>query len=472
MNRLPPWVWAMAFVELAVGVIEGFLPPLLPALGRLHQIGPGPLAWVVTTALLASAVFVPILTKLGDIYGHRRLLRVCVAVDVLGTLLMALAPSFGVLLLARVLMAPMQACLPLEIAITRGLPRGEDVRRGIGLLAGSLMGGLALGRVLAGYIQGLTGSVQLTLLVLPLLVLLSLAAVFVLVPETTERAARRIDGLGFAGLAAALLLLELGLSQIKAAGWASVIVLAPIIAAVVLVLPLWGWWELRTPEPAVDLRMLGRRAMWPLQLAGMLFAASLFNGHTAHALFLAGDPGVTGYGMKLTPAQVGLTLLPDTLVAIVAAVCTARIARRIGLRWTVSGGALFLAGGYGLLCLVPTQPWQFAVISGVYGVGNGLLSSGLPTLVAERSPAGHVGITTGMYNTLRTVGGGFAGGLFAVILSNVLITGGPHLPSVTAYQLIWATCALAAALTAALILATTGAQTTAPTARESGLLSG
>lgn len=52
---------------------------------------------------------------------------------------------------------------------------------------------------------------------------------------------------------------------------------------------------------------------------------------------------------------------------------------------------------------------------------------------------------------MRTLAGGIAGGLFAVVLSNVLLAGSP-LPSVDAYRLVWLTCALSGLLAAALIL--------------------
>jgi MFS family permease len=78
------------------------------------------------------------------------------------------------------------------------------------------------------------------------------------------------------------------------------------------------------------------------------------------------------------------------------------------------------------------------------------MSGGFPSLVAERAPAGQTGIAAGIYNTLRTLAGGIAGGLFAVVLSNVLLAGS-SLPS-EAYRVVWLTCAVSGLLAAWLVL--------------------
>ncbi|MEU6380796.1 MFS transporter [Streptomyces sp. NPDC046909] len=452
--RIGAVVGFLAFVELTSGIFQGFLPPLLPAIAELHGVSAGDIGLVTSLQLLAAAVCVPVLTKLGDMFGHRLMLRIALGMTVVGAALVAFAPSYELLLLGRVLSGPQSAWLPLNIAITRDRAEGESGRRAIGLLVGCLTGGVTLGSLMSGFAEDLLGGVRPALCLLVVLAALSLVAAFFLVPETSarirQRQGQRIDGVGFAGLAVALLLLQYGLSQTSKQGWGSGTVLGCLCAGLV-VLVAWGWWELRTPEPAVDLRVIGHRSMWPVQVAAMLFAIALFGSQSPNSTFLATDSDVAGYGFGLDTMAIALTGLASQVASVVASSLHSRVAARIGLHRTIAVGAFLLAAGYGLLCVLYGSRTSFAVTVTLVGLGVGLMSGGFPSLVAERAPKGQTGIAAGIYNTVRTLAGGIAGGLFVVVLSNVLLAGS-ELPSVNAYRLVWLTCAVSGLLAAALIL--------------------
>lgn len=448
--RIGAVVGFLAFVELTSGIFQGFLPPLLPSIAALHGVSAGGIGLVTSLQLLAAAVCVPVLTKLGDMYGHRLMLRIALGMTVAGAVLVAFAPSYELLLLGRVLSGPQSAWLPLNIAITRDRAEGESGRRAIGLLVGCLTGGVTLGSLMSGFAEDLLGGVRPALCVLVVLAALSLIAAFFLVPETGTRMRQRIDGVGFVGLAAALLMLQYGLSQTSKLGWGSGAVLTCLLGGLA-VLGTWAWWELRTPEPAVDLRVIGHRSMWPVQLAAMLFAIALFGSQSPNSTFLATDSAAGGYGFGLGTMAIALTTLPAQIASVIGASLHSRVAARIGLHRTIATGAALLASGYGLLGGLYGSRTSFAVTVTVVGLGVGLMSGGFPSLVAERAPRGQTGIAAGIYNTVRTLAGGIAGGLFAVVLSNVLLAGSP-LPSVDAYRLVWLTCALSGLLAAALIL--------------------
>lgn len=448
--RIGAVVGFMAFVELTSGIFQGFVPPLLPSIATWHHVSAGDIALVTSLQLLAAAVCVPVLTKLGDMYGHRRMLRLALVVVVLGSLLVAWAPSYEALLVGRLLTGPLSAWLPLEIAITRDKVQGEPGRRAIGLLVGCLTGGVALGSLLAGPVEDLLGGVRPALLVLTVLAALALGCALFLIPETSTRAARRIDVVGFVGLAVALLLLQYGLSQTSKLGWGSSAVLGCLLGGIA-VLAVWTWWELRIEQPAVDLRVIGNRSMWPVQLAAMLFAIALFGSQSPNSTFLATDPDETSYGFGLDTTGIALITLPSQIVSVIGASLHSRLAARIGLHRTIATGAALLAVGYGALCVAHGHPASFALTTTLVGCGVGLMSGGFPSLVAERAPAGQTGIAAGIYNTLRTLAGGIAGGLFAVVLSNVLLAGS-SLPSAEAYRVVWLTCAVSGLLAAWLVL--------------------
>jgi MFS family permease len=102
----------MSMAGLAFAVLQSLVAPALPLLAKDLQTDAGGVSWVVSAYLLAASVFTPILGRLGDMVGKRRtLLFVLVALGA-GTVLAALAPNIGVLVVARVLQGAGGAILP------------------------------------------------------------------------------------------------------------------------------------------------------------------------------------------------------------------------------------------------------------------------------------------------------------------------------------------------------------------------
>src|SRR4051794_24465167 len=115
MSRTRRIVYLLVCFELTSGFLQFGLVPLLPRIGHRLGVADSALPWVMGVHLVAAAVCVPVFGRLGDLYGHRRLLRIAVAVVAAGTVLVALAPTFPALLAGRVLQGPLAALLPLEI---------------------------------------------------------------------------------------------------------------------------------------------------------------------------------------------------------------------------------------------------------------------------------------------------------------------------------------------------------------------
>jgi len=139
----------LVVLEFTSGLLQGWLPPLLPGILAQYETTAAELNWVSAVYLLSSTVCVPLLSRLGDLYGHRRLLVVAAVLVAIGSVLVAVAPTFGVLLLGRAVQGPLGAFLPLEFAIVRERA-GSRAGRAIGLLVGALAIGGSLGLLLSG----------------------------------------------------------------------------------------------------------------------------------------------------------------------------------------------------------------------------------------------------------------------------------------------------------------------------------
>ena len=445
----------LVVMEFASGLLQGWFSPLLPAIGERFDASSAALNWVSAMYLLGTAACVPLIAKLGDLFGHKRLLVVATASVALGSFLVAFAPSFELLLVGRALQAPLAAFLPLEFAIVRDR-NPATAGRSIGRLVGSLTLGAAVGGLLSGFLlDSVIGDVSVVLLVPAVLMTICLAVVYFLVPETTVRKTGTVDWTGAVLLTVGLLGVLGGVANANTWGWTSALTWAAIgVGAAVLVL--WVFVERRVRHPLVDLDVVGRGMRVPMVMA-MLFGAQLFGVQTPSALFLRATPETNGYGLGVTASMTGLILALFALAMFVGAATSDRLARSaITVPGSLALGAVLAAASYILMIVASGNVALFTLWLFVAGLGGGVVVGVLPTVIVQQAPPDSVGIASGLYNTSRTASGAVAGAVFALVMSSMitpaLTAGGKQIPSVGAYHVVWAVCAALCVLTAVLAL--------------------
>ncbi|TYQ02534.1 UNVERIFIED_ORG: MFS transporter [Nocardia globerula] len=222
----------LAFSEVISGMLQSWYIPLLPHIGQQLSVNPAQLNWVLASYLLSTVICVPLLAKLGDKYGHRRMVLIVLGTVTVGTTLTAMAPSFGIFLLGRIIQGTLGALLPLELAILRERA-GADAGRAIGILVGCLGAGGAAGTLLVG-ILGTTVDLTLALFIPAALTLTSLVCIAYFVPETSTRATGSIDWTGAALLGTGLGAFLIGISNGSNLGWISTTTLMTVGGGVAL----------------------------------------------------------------------------------------------------------------------------------------------------------------------------------------------------------------------------------------------
>src|SRR4051795_9923544 len=193
---------------LAFAVLQSLVAPALPVLATDLGVSTAGASWVLTAYLLAASVLTPILGRLGDIAGKRKVLIGVLVTLAVGTLVAALAPNLAVLIVARVLQGSAGAILPLSIGIVRDeLPR-EKVSVTVGLLSAIFGIGAGVGIVAAGPIVEHLSWHWLFWLPLVLVGIALLGAIFGM-KESPVRTPGRLDAMGAGilsvGLVSALL---------------------------------------------------------------------------------------------------------------------------------------------------------------------------------------------------------------------------------------------------------------------------
>lgn len=444
-------------VELTSGIMQGYYLPLATQIAGHIGTNTADYNWTEAAQLLVSALVVPVLAKLGDMFGHKRILLVSTAVTALASWGMVASGNFASYLIAFALQGFYVVWLPLEVALIfdRGRRTGNSAsttRRAAGLLVVALEAGAILGALAGSRVFKATGhNFPVTLAVPAICVTLVFFAILFGVRESTPIPGRKLDGRGFVLLTLALLFITGGLTFLRLDGPGSWRVWVPIVVGLLVFIP-FAQLERRHPDPAIDLRVLAKPTMWPVMLTAGLFGISVLGAQIPLATFGAANPAKVGYGLNLDPDSISYVIGGYLVSLIVGALLFPLLARRATPRIALIVAAFVVAAGYLLFIPLHEQLWQVVANMVIAGLGSGALVAALPSAAAAAAPAGQSGIATGLTNTTKTIGGAFASAVFGVILhlglTSTATTSGAGL---SAYLAVWTICGVGALVAAVLL---------------------
>jgi MFS family permease len=241
---------AFAFQQTAV---VPALPTIETALAAPTRLS----AWLLTGYLVIACVSAPLLGKLGDRFGKRRLILFALGAFLVGSVGAALSPSIGWLIACRTLQGLGGAVFPLSQSVVRDELPPEAVGTGMGWMTAAFGLGGTLGLGLTGLLVE-AASWRAVFVAGAIVVVAAVVLVRAFVPPSPVRNPARLDLPGAGLLAGGLGALLLPITEGARWGWLSAPTLAFALAGVAA-LAIWVVRELRTPEPLVDLRALGAR---------------------------------------------------------------------------------------------------------------------------------------------------------------------------------------------------------------------
>ncbi|TDC69271.1 MFS transporter [Streptomyces hainanensis] len=413
---------------LVLGFDTTILNVALPTLAADLGTSSSEQQWIVDAFLVVFAACMLPAGLLGDRFGRRRMLVAGLAIMLVGSLAGTLAGDPGALIAARAAMGLGAALItPLALAVLPTVFGPEERGRAVAALTAALAAGMPLGPLLGGLLLDHYWWGSIFLLNVPL-VAAGIAACLLLLPESRNPAAPRLDPLGILLGVGGLGLLVYGVIEGPARGWNDVLTLGALVGA----LPPLAWLHLRDrrrAEPVLGLGLLANPGFrWAtligtvasFAMAGLLFVVPQYlqavQGHDSF-----------GTGLRIMPLMGGL---------LVAARGCQPLNRLLGPRFTVATGLALLAfagvlgattdtgSGYGL-----TATWL--TVTGL-GVGLALIPSMDTALGAL--PTDAAGTGSGLLMTIRQVGGAVGVALLGSLLAEGyradLDTGG--LPATTA----------------------------------------
>jgi EmrB/QacA subfamily drug resistance transporter len=435
--------WTLLTVAVGVmmvaldGTIVAVANPAIQA--RLHA-SLADIQWVTNAYLLALAVSLITIGKLGDRFGHKKVFMTGVAGFGLTSASIGLsgsiAGSISLVIAFRLLQGVFGAMLqPTALALLRETFPVEKLNKAIGVWGAVIGASTAAGPIVGGLLVQHINWESCFYVNVPVGVVALVMSVLFLRETPASSAARSFDVPGIAALSAALFLLIWGLIKGSSYGWGSARTLAFLGAAVLMGI-LFAVRETRTRQPLLPLRLFRSVSLSAGTVLVILLMFAMFGAMFFMTFFLENVHG-------LDPVATGVRLLPMTGMLIVGAPLSGTVITRIGPRFPIMTGMLLAAVAlFGLsrigVASSPndTIPWFLML-----GLGLSPVMVGATDIIVGNAPVELSGVAGGLQSTAMQVGGTLGTAVLGAIMAariNSLLPASWHaarLPALSAAQL-------------------------------------
>jgi MFS family permease len=445
--RLAAVVVALVLFAEAITFQQAMISNIVPKLAASFPQAGANVTWSITILGVAGGATMVLVGKLGDLIGKKRVVLICGVLFAVGCLVCALTTTWALFLAGRALCGISLGLSALEYGLVRDLMPRRWIPVTVGVIGTGLGFSAILGPIIAGWLTDAFSwrSVFWFLLIF----IVAIFPVFMLaVPETPLRARQRVDVLGAVllgtGVGASLVYLSEGSSW----GWGNIGCLAYLIAGLVL-LAAFVAWELRVPEPLLELSLLRTPRVLIVMLTAMLITAVISMTYIAIAYMfetpkqaqlkqqilggaaarshepLAVVTALVHFQGDLSYATAGFSVLALALhitlwtaaFGLVGGPLGGYLARRVGGRLPLLLSCALLLAACALW--VPWhKTWPEQVAIGVlWGLGFGLYFGSNPNLLMDLVPARRQGVSAGLNATFGSFGSSLGIALFTAVVA-------------------------------------------------------
>jgi EmrB/QacA subfamily drug resistance transporter len=377
-----------------------------------HDLGASlaTLQWTINAFLLAIAVSVITVGRLGDQFGRRRMYLLGLAIFLVGSVICGIAPDVAVLLAGRAVQGIGGAMLfTLSMALVRQSFPENRLGWAMGLYGSLAAVGLSLGPLVAGALSDFVSWRAFFLFNVPLVLIAAAITVRTLDEYRDEQAGHELDPPGVALLGLSLGCLVVALVQSEEWGWGSPATLG-LIAAAVVALAVFVVVERRARAPLVDFSVFRSRTFLGCNVAVAIVFAVLFGYLFLYGLFFQNIQGDS-------PFVAGLKFLPYPLAFLVVASSVGKLVDAVGARLPIATGmAGFAVTLFALSEFTENTPeWLIVLVFAAVGVSNALVTVASTRGALSSVPLETAGVASGMTVTSRYVGGSLGVAVTAAI---------------------------------------------------------
>jgi MFS family permease len=407
-KRLLLWAAVLTLANVLADVAIGSPMMVLPQL--LAHFDTDQAAWLNASAMLAGAIWSPLLAKSSDIFGQRRVLVATLLLACAGALVCLAAPNVWVFLAGRFLQGAAFAAVFITVALVRQICTPGVAMAVVGIVtSGSAVVGIAEPFLMQPVIE--VFGHRSVFVAAALLAAAAALCVRSFIPESPIRGTGRIDVGGAlllgGGLGAVLAYISLGSDL----GWLSGGTVA-LLAAGAAALAGWAFLALRVEEPVIDIRALSRPIL--LTLLALVLAAGSFRSMLQLTGIIAQVPPDLGLGYGLGHGEaVAVLLAAPNLGIVVGGTCAGWIAGRFGPALPLLGGiAVGAVATFAMLAGVSVLPVAIAcgamvgMAAGAIGASGYNLATGIEAPERQGTVAGLVSVVLALGSVVFNFAGG------------------------------------------------------------------
>ncbi len=459
-TAIPRTAWKLLVILSSIATmvmyVETMLIPAIPDLINDFNVSYGTSSWILTTYLISGAVATPIVGKLSDVYGKKKVLLLVMLIYAIGVSFAGFASNIYTLLLVRAIQGIGMGMFPIAFGIIRDQFPREKISIGQGIISSMFAAGAAVGLSAGALIVENFGWQATFFTIIPIAILLLITIWrFVhigenqqidpepikysisrgkessLVPVTNFDEKRRrklqLDIKGAVALAISITSFLLCLTLIETSSglgtannsfvgiisaYGTIICIA-IVAVISFLLFLLI--EKRESYPLIDLRLLGNKAILPSILIILIVGLSNFMVFQTIPI-LVRNPEPIGFGADVVDA--GTIQLPFALVFLVFGPTSGLIISRLGsLRPVIVGTSIITVSFLGLV-FFHDSPTAISINLGVLATGLSFAAIGAMNVIILATPKEYTGISLGIATLVRIIGSAIGPALAAMYMQS------------------------------------------------------
>jgi EmrB/QacA subfamily drug resistance transporter len=400
INERRWWILAVLCLSLVIVVVGNtVLNVALPTLVRQLHATQTQLQWIVDAYALVFAGLLLTAGALGDRFGRKGALTIGLLIFGTASAFSSMADGPTGLIIGRAVMGIGAALvMPATLSMLTTVFPPHERGRAIGIWAGLAGAGAAIGPIASGFLLEHFWWGSVFLINLPIIAVALVAGLF-LVPTSKDPNEAPLDPFGAALSIAGLAALLYGIIEAPSNGWTAPATLVAFGAAAVL-LAVFGWWELRSNDPMIQLRWFTNPGFSAASGAITLVFFAMFGTFFLFSQYLQ---LVLGYGTL----EAGVRMLPMAFMMMIAAPNSARLTERFGHKRVVAGGLATVGVGLTLMSFATVDSNYLQVVAALMVMSAGMGSAMAPSTgtIMASLPPGKAGVGSAVNDTTRELGG-------------------------------------------------------------------
>lgn len=429
----------MALMAMMVMFVEIMLVPALPIIAQEYPADASWISWVLAAYMLFGAVATPLLGRLGDMYGKKRVMLIALGFYLLGLTGCGFAWSIPSLIAFRAVQGIGMGMFALAFGIVRDTFPGRLIPVALGVISAMFSVGVSIGLLGGGYIVETFSWRDCYYIVTPLMAGMVLVA-WKTIEDDSKKCEGRLDLPGATLLGLGVLMLLLSLTQGNDWGFLDPRTLS-FIAASLLAFSAFILWEIRTSEPIIHMDLLTNRGILGANLVALFFGVAMFLLTQTLPFFLRTPENLGGFDIQNT-FTIGLYMFPMAVSQLFFAPAAGAWSKKYGADKVLSVGMALFVIGMAMLIVWHDQDWMIWTSMAVVGIGMGMAMVSFINVVGMAAPKKDFGAASGMNTLFRIIGGSIGPVLATAVMASYTtqVHMGPFLVDLTTeegYVMSW-----------------------------------